>query len=214
MLVFSSNCIKERYIEMAYKNRLSELFTLLDINNTSFVAQKDVDAVSKNIASVLGQAVGSSTMQGFDTFFTALIQNFGKDGKLTKDQLIQGVESTLVGKDVDNAPAWWSASVNSLFNAYNINNKQILTVADVSQVVLKFKPSATPASIQRAYDWVLDNGKGIPKPPAPFDSGTFPKIVFQWETSAVQTPEADLLLPFFYRYEGIVPLAGPTKSSG
>jgi len=207
---------------MAYKQRWSDLFAILDISNTPAIDKKDADTLSQNIASHFGQLLqGNATMQAFDSFFVDLIQNFGKDGKMTKEQLIQGVEKNLVGKS-SSLPAWWTASVGALFTAYNINKEiGILSVADVADVVHRFQPGATQAAIQNAYNWALHLNdlpktpfQGGPGPVETFNSITFSEVVFQWGTSAQPTPEAQLLLPFFQQFGGIVPLSTPTKSSG
>eukprot|EP00026_Physarum_polycephalum_P016767 Phypoly_transcript_17763.p1 GENE.Phypoly_transcript_17763~~Phypoly_transcript_17763.p1 ORF type:complete len:187 (+),score=38.14 Phypoly_transcript_17763:99-659(+) len=186
---------------MAYKQRWLEYFEALDADGSGAIDPGDLSYATKTFSKMLGKPEDSAEVKShaaaYSTFFHDLVKAFdiNKDGSISKDELLAGVEKYFIGKTPETVPDWWKAHVLQAFEAVDINGDGDLSVEEKVSFVKRLVPSASEADITAAYAWGIKQGSS-----GKYDATTLSRIVFKWATDPNPTPEASLLLPFFSKH--------------
>lgn len=124
-----------------------------------------------------------------------LIKEFdvNKDGKVSKEELITGVEKVIVGKPVEALPAWWRENINNIFNAIDTNKNGELSLEESIKALHNFNPAETEANITAAYKWAVQHGPSKGR----YDANTLNYVIFLWASSPDDIPEVTTLTPYF-----------------
>jgi len=181
---------------MAYKQNWLGLFAIFDVEKKGYVVPADAKHIAGNLAKFFGIPEDSDRIpagaSAFSEFFNDFIKTFdlNKDGKVTKEEFLYGIEQKFVGKSVDNQPDFWKVHVIDFFRVYDTNKNGELSYEEVYESVKRPDPSASSGDIKAAYEWALTKSTT-----GKFDAETFFHIVYIWGTSTENSPEAVLLLP-------------------
>jgi len=186
-------------VEMAYKQRWLGYFKVLDANNSGFIDPGDAAIVGKRLATTFGFAEGSPQYHGIvkalEGYLTNLIKDFdiNKDGKVSREELIESVDKLFVGKGIEHLPGWWIANLELFFKAFDTNNNGELSLEEVTHIIKKVTPHESAENIAHAYKWAQNHSHSKGK----YDANTLVAILYEWATSPAPTPEAEILMPFF-----------------
>eukprot|EP00026_Physarum_polycephalum_P015429 Phypoly_transcript_16106.p1 GENE.Phypoly_transcript_16106~~Phypoly_transcript_16106.p1 ORF type:complete len:184 (+),score=37.05 Phypoly_transcript_16106:277-828(+) len=183
---------------MAWKQRWSDYFDLLDGDKNGFIDANDIPYMAKGMAKMIGLPENAPEVKGmsdfFGKFFNSLIKEFdaNSDGKVSRAELLAGVEKKFIGKE--SSPAWWNDYIDATVK-FLMAGKAELSFEEVLEFVKRFDPSVNPEALKKSFEWSLTlnkNGK--------FDGTTWGSVLFVWATSPDDTPQAKPLLPLLYKH--------------
>jgi len=180
---------------MAYKQRWLEYFEVLDVNGDGFIDRSDVDGVVNLAAKNVTNPAALAEIRAVATEFNAnLIREFdaNRDGKVSKEEWLQGVEKVFVGKTVETAPQWWQDLATRTFVAADINKNGEIAEEEYVKNVGNLSPSTNVEDVKKAYRHFKGEGK--------FDVASFKRVLFTWASSPNAEPEATTLTPYFRKH--------------
>jgi len=180
---------------VAYKQRWLDYFEMLDSNNNGTIDVGDVEAAGK-IAEASGHFTGAALVQYKQHIAEVvghLIKEYdsNKDGKVTKEEWLAGIEKAFIGKSQDAAPAWWNEVLGGFFAAADANKNGEISEDEFVKAVTTLSPKVTADAVKKAYNHVKGPGK--------FDAAVFRKLYWIWATSPNPEPEVDILASTFLR---------------
>lgn len=182
---------------MAYRDRWLKYFDHFDINKNNFLDPEDFKIVGEAVDRLFGIPADGSVSTGaiFHDYFVAFIRelDIDKDGKLTREEVLQGAEKYFVGKDASTAPKWWVDLIQKFFQVFDKDHNGSLSLQEVKDYVKKVYPGEDDAKIEHAFEWAKKQS-----PSGKWDADAVQNTVLTWAGSRDPTPEADVLLPFFY----------------
>eukprot|EP00026_Physarum_polycephalum_P019160 Phypoly_transcript_21032.p1 GENE.Phypoly_transcript_21032~~Phypoly_transcript_21032.p1 ORF type:complete len:159 (+),score=34.89 Phypoly_transcript_21032:134-610(+) len=148
---------------------------------------------------VLRKPADSAEVKGavaaYRKFFECLIKDFdaNKDGKVSKEELINGVEKQFIGKKTSELPGWWKESVTNAFNYFDVDKDGSCSLEETTKNFQSLSPNTSAEDIAKAYKWVQDHSAS-----GKFDGPAFSDlIVYNWATSPDTIPEVYTFTPFF-----------------
>eukprot|EP00026_Physarum_polycephalum_P017296 Phypoly_transcript_18472.p1 GENE.Phypoly_transcript_18472~~Phypoly_transcript_18472.p1 ORF type:complete len:202 (+),score=49.84 Phypoly_transcript_18472:34-606(+) len=184
---------------MAYKQRWLEYFELLDADKSGFIDLGDLANATDMYSKVLRKPADSADVKGavavYRKFFELLIKDFdtNKDGKVSKEELLSGVEKHFIGKKASELPAWWKEQVTAAFNFFDIDKDGSLSLEETTKNFQSLSKNTSAEDLAKAYNWVASHSAS-----GKFDGPAYSDlIVYNWATSPDTIPEVYTLTPYF-----------------
>jgi len=115
------------------------------------------------------------------------------DGKVSREELLDGVDQKFVGKTAKELPGWFRENIATFFKSFDMDNNGELSFEELIAMYNLVAPEYTADALKSAYEWVIKispNGK--------YDVDGLLELVHIWGTSSERVPLANLVMdPFF-----------------
>eukprot|EP00026_Physarum_polycephalum_P016246 Phypoly_transcript_17116.p1 GENE.Phypoly_transcript_17116~~Phypoly_transcript_17116.p1 ORF type:complete len:138 (+),score=20.93 Phypoly_transcript_17116:297-710(+) len=99
-------------------------------------------------------------------------------GKVSKEDLLVGVEKHFIGKTPDTLPDWWKNNAKELLDGIDTNKRGELTFEETTTMLKRVTPATPDADIAEGFQWICNLS-----PSGKFDATTVSVLLFQWATS-------------------------------
>jgi len=174
---------------MAYKQRWLDYFELLDANGNGTIDAGDVGAAGERAeaSGLFTPATLAQYKQHLAEIINHLIKEYdaNKDGKITKEEWLAGIEKGFIGKSQEAGPAWWNDVLGKIFATVDKNNNGEISEDEYVKAVTTLSPTTSADAVRKAYNNVKGPGK--------FDVEVVRKLYWRWATSPDSDPEIDTL---------------------
>eukprot|EP00026_Physarum_polycephalum_P017382 Phypoly_transcript_18594.p1 GENE.Phypoly_transcript_18594~~Phypoly_transcript_18594.p1 ORF type:complete len:187 (+),score=31.31 Phypoly_transcript_18594:72-632(+) len=183
---------------MAYKQRWLEYFDILDANKNGFIEPGDLENIAQTLSKFLrvpeNHPKVTTGVEANKRFLTALIKDLdtNKDGKVSREELLAGVERLFVGKTPQTLPAWWRDNIKQFFETNDLDNNGVLSYEELARDIRGTTPTETEENIKAAYDWAIKLS-----PAGVFNAEVAIAGSFVWATSPDPEPECTRIYAFW-----------------
>eukprot|EP00026_Physarum_polycephalum_P009091 Phypoly_transcript_09202.p1 GENE.Phypoly_transcript_09202~~Phypoly_transcript_09202.p1 ORF type:complete len:188 (+),score=38.43 Phypoly_transcript_09202:815-1378(+) len=186
---------------MAYKQRWMEYFDVLDANKNGFIEPSDLDNIATTLSKFLRvpedhQKVKTG-VEANKRFFAGLIKDLdaNKDGKVSREELLAGVEKLFVGKNPQALPQWWKDNLKQFFETNDLDQNGVLSYEELARDIRGTTPTETDENIKASYDWIIKIS-----PTGKLDAEAALAGAFVWATSPNLEPECTRIYAFWRKF--------------
>jgi Ca2+-binding EF-hand superfamily protein len=183
---------------MAYRDRWVAYFNALDANKTGFIQPSDAIFIGKKVAAVYGVTDGSPEYTAILNASPKVVDGIinacdaDKDGKVSLEELLSGVENTIIGKTAHTLPECYASPLEEYFRAADLSHNGIISLEEMIIGIKKVAPHESEERVKNAYQWAAQQSSS-----GKYDKEALLHVGLQWATSPDPTPEADILIGYF-----------------
>eukprot|EP00026_Physarum_polycephalum_P012369 Phypoly_transcript_12669.p1 GENE.Phypoly_transcript_12669~~Phypoly_transcript_12669.p1 ORF type:complete len:211 (+),score=33.99 Phypoly_transcript_12669:26-658(+) len=175
---------------MAYMQRWMDYFDLLDVDKNGVIDSMDLYRTSQIVQTEMDKYENSEEIQqaisAYNTIFNGFMEDFDedKDGRVTKEDVLFGVQKHFIGQTLETIPAWWKESSKHMIEAADLDKDGELSLEETRRYLKMADPALSDTAIEASFAWV--KGLAISNR---FDATAAFKFYYVWATCPEYPPQ-------------------------